>query len=49
VIAAHAFVRELSPRVTSDRSLSGDIELVARAIRDGRLDAAVTAAVGELS
>jgi histidine ammonia-lyase len=49
VRAARAFVRELSERVREDRSLSGDIERVAAAIRAGRLDAAVTDAVGEIA
>jgi hypothetical protein len=38
----------LSPRVGDDRSLAGDIELVAEAIRDGGFVAAVEADVGEL-
>ena len=41
-------VRALSPRVGDDRSLAGDIELVAQAIRDGGFVAAVEADVGEL-
>jgi histidine ammonia-lyase len=41
VRAARAFVRELSPRLHDDRSLSPDIERVAVAIRDGSLEAAV--------
>jgi histidine ammonia-lyase len=48
VAAAHAFVRSLSPRVTEDRPLGGEIEAVAGAIRDGSLVAAVEEAVGEL-
>jgi histidine ammonia-lyase len=48
VAAAHAFVRSLSPRVTEDRPLGGEIEAVAGAIRDGSLVAAVEDAVGEL-
>jgi histidine ammonia-lyase len=47
--AVHRFVRELSPRVVDDRPLSGDIELVATAIRDGSLVAAVEAEAGELA
>jgi histidine ammonia-lyase len=46
--AARAFVRAVSPRLTEDRPLSGEIELVAAAIRDGSLGAAVEAEVGEL-
>ncbi|HMI22649.1 MAG TPA: aromatic amino acid lyase, partial [Gaiellaceae bacterium] len=46
--AARDAVRALSPRVGDDRSLVGDIELVAQAIRDGGLVAAVEADVGEL-
>jgi len=44
-----AFVRTLSPRVKEDRSLAADIERIADAVRDGRLDAAVTLAVGALA
>jgi len=47
--AARAAVRELSPRLRDDRSLAGDIEAVAAAIRDGSLVAAVEAESGELS
>ena len=47
--AAHGFVRTLSPRLRDDRPLSGDIERVAAAIRDGSLVAAVEAEVGELA
>jgi len=43
VAAAHAAVRELSPHVDADRSLSGEIEAVAGRIRDGSLLAAVEA------
>ena len=49
VAAVRAFVRTLSPRVKEDRSLAADIERVADAVRDGRLDAAVTLAVGALA
>jgi histidine ammonia-lyase len=49
VRATHAFVRSLSPRLDDDRSLSRDIELVAGAIRDGSLVAAVEAETGELA
>jgi hypothetical protein len=38
----------LSPRLGDDRSLVGDIELVAHAIRDGSFVTAVEADVGEL-
>ena len=41
VRAARAFVRTLSDRVREDRSLSADIERVAGAIADGRLERAV--------
>ena len=41
VRAARAFVRTLSDRVREDRSLSADIERVARAIADGRVERAV--------
>jgi histidine ammonia-lyase len=41
-------VRTLSPRVSDDRSLAGEIEQVAQAIRDGGFLAAVEADVGEL-
>jgi histidine ammonia-lyase len=44
-----AFVRSLSPRLDDDRSLAGDIETVAVAIRDGSLVSAVEAEVGELA
>jgi hypothetical protein len=39
----------LSPRLGEDRPLSGEIEAVATAIRDGSFGAAVEAEVGELS
>jgi histidine ammonia-lyase len=48
VAAARAFVRTVSPRLLEDRSLSGEIELVARAIRDGSLLGAVEAEIGAL-
>jgi histidine ammonia-lyase len=48
VRATRAAVRELSPRLRDDRSLSPDIEAVAEAIRDGSLIGAVEADVGEL-
>ncbi|HEY8773448.1 MAG TPA: histidine ammonia-lyase [Gaiellaceae bacterium] len=49
VAAARGFVRSLSPRLTEDRSLSGEIDLVAGAIRDGTLVSAVEDACGALS
>ena len=48
VVAARSFVRELSPRLTDDRPLAGDIDVVAGAIRDGSLIAAVEDEVGAL-
>jgi len=42
-------VRSLSPPLEDDRSLSGDIEAVAAAIRDGSLAAAVAEEVGALA
>ncbi len=47
VRAARTFVRTLSERVHEDRPLSADIELVASAIRDGSLLAAVAHDVPE--
>jgi histidine ammonia-lyase len=49
VAAARGFVRSLSPRLTDDRSLAGEIDLVAGAIRDGSLVSAVEAESGVLS
>ena len=49
VAAARACLRELSERLLEDRPLSGDIERVADAVRDGSLVAAVEAEVGELA
>ena len=49
VRATRAFVRTLSPRVAEDRSLGGEIEAVAAAIRSGSLVGAVEAEVGELA
>ena len=46
VAAARTFVRTLSPRLREDRSMSSEIESVADAVRDGRLDEALGAAVG---
>jgi histidine ammonia-lyase len=48
VRAAREFVRSLSPRLRDDRQLSGDIEGVAQAIREGSLVEAVEAEIGEL-
>jgi histidine ammonia-lyase len=48
VVAARAFVRKLSPRLTDDRPLGGEIDAVAAAIRDGSLLAAVEGEVGAL-
>jgi histidine ammonia-lyase len=49
VAAARSFVRTLSPRLTDDRQLAGDIDAVAASIRDGSLAAAVEDEVGELA
>jgi histidine ammonia-lyase len=46
--ATRAFVRTLSPRLRDDRPLSGDIETVAAAVRDGTLVDAVEAEIGAL-
>src|SRR3954453_6128517 len=48
VRAAREHVRALSPRLRDDRQLSGDIETVAEAVRDGAFVQAVEAEVGEL-
>jgi histidine ammonia-lyase len=48
VAAARAFVRSISPRLLEDRSLSGEIELVATAIRNGSLHEAIEAEIGAL-
>ena len=48
VRALHDVVRRHSPRLRDDRPLARDIELVAAAIRDGSILAAVEAQVGEL-
>jgi len=47
--AARAFIRTQSARLEDDRSLAGDIENVAAAIRDGSLIAAVEAELGALA
>jgi histidine ammonia-lyase len=49
VRAAHDFVRTLSPTVTEDRPLAGDIESVAQSIRSGELVAAVEREAGALA
>ena len=49
VCAVHDAVRHRSPRLTEDRSLSSDIELVAEAIRSGAILAAAEAEVGALA
>ncbi len=49
VRATRAFVRTLSARLDDDRSLSADIERVTENVRDGRVVAAVEAAVGALA
>jgi histidine ammonia-lyase len=49
VAAAREFVRSLSPRLVEDRPLSGEIDAVAAAIRDGSLVSAVEDVCGELS
>jgi histidine ammonia-lyase len=48
VRAVHDAVRELSPRLTEDRSLSADIEVVADAVRAGAIVDAAEARVGAL-
>jgi histidine ammonia-lyase len=48
VAGTRRFVRELSPRLTDDRSLGGEIDAVAASIRDGSLVAAVEDEVGGL-
>jgi histidine ammonia-lyase len=49
VRAVHDAVRELSPRLTDDRSLSSDIERVAEAVRSGAIVAAAEAQIGVLA
>jgi histidine ammonia-lyase len=46
--AGRRFVRDVSARLGEDRPLSGDIEALATAVRDGSLIASVEAEVGEL-
>jgi histidine ammonia-lyase len=48
IAAMHAGIRSISPHLDDDRSLSGEIEAVAAAVRDGRLVAAAQAAAGPL-
>jgi histidine ammonia-lyase len=48
VRAVHDAVRALSPRLTEDRSLSADIELVADAVRAGAIVTAAETRVGAL-
>ncbi|MHB8641380.1 MAG: histidine ammonia-lyase [Gaiellaceae bacterium] len=47
--AARAFVRTISARLEDDRSLSNDIDAVARSIRTGELVGAIETEVGELA
>jgi histidine ammonia-lyase len=49
VAAVHDFIRSLSARLEDDRSLSGDIERVAAAVRSGAVLAAVQAEIGALA
>jgi len=49
VCAVHDFVRSLSARLDEDRSLSGDIERVAAAIRSGEILAPVQEEIGALA
>jgi histidine ammonia-lyase len=49
VAALHAALRERSPHLADDRSLTADIESVADGIRDGSLLAAAEAAAGPLT
>ncbi|MGZ4256535.1 MAG: histidine ammonia-lyase, partial [Gaiellaceae bacterium] len=49
VRAAREQVRALSPRLRDDRQLSGDIEAVATAIRDGTIADGVESEIGELA
>jgi histidine ammonia-lyase len=49
VRAVHDAVRELSPRLTDDRSLSSDIERVAEAVRSGAIVGAAEAQIGALA
>ncbi len=49
VRATHDYIRTLSPRLEEDRSLTGEIESVASAIRAGDVVAAVEETVGPLA
>ena len=49
VRAAREQVRALSPRLRDDRQLSGDIEAVAAAIKDGTIAGGVESEIGELA
>ena len=49
VRAVHDAVRALSPRLTEDRSLSADIELVAESVRSGAIVEAAESQVGPLA
>ena len=49
VRAVHDAVRELSPRLTEDRSLGADIERVAEAIKSGVIVEAAESQVGVLA
>ncbi|MGH3022744.1 MAG: histidine ammonia-lyase [Gaiellaceae bacterium] len=49
VRAVHDFVRSLSATLIEDRPLADDIEAVAKAVSDGRLDAAVESEIGALA
>ena len=49
VAATRRFVRTLSARLEDDRSLSGDIEAVAAAIRDGSLGESVADEIGAIA
>jgi histidine ammonia-lyase len=46
--AVHDFVRSFSPKLTEDRSLTGDIERAAAAIRSREVLAAAEDEIGEL-
>lgn len=46
--SAHAAIRGISPMLDDDRPLAGDIGRARGLLRDGSLEAAVTAAIGEL-
>ena len=49
VRAVHDVVRSLSPRLEEDRSLAGDIERVAEAIRSGEIVVAAESEIGALA